>query len=118
MTDLERAKRRYDRVLIKYTSNSCEVLIVDGLNVYRGLSRCHEKDTFNRKLGRTIALGRAEFAAKLARGEARNRDSQDRANMIAYQNVRYYSKQVCDNNVDVDQCIINFLPKRNTQEAV
>ena len=68
MSSLNKLKQNFDKVLIKYTENSCNVLLVKGLNVFKGVSKCHENDNFNRKLGRKIALGRAEHAYKVANG--------------------------------------------------
>ena len=68
MSSLKHLKEKFDRVIIKYTDKSCEVMLVKGLDVYTGASKCHENDNFDRKLGRTIALGRAEFAVELKNG--------------------------------------------------
>ena len=111
MSSLKKLKEDYDRVLIKYTDKSCEVLLVKGLNVFSGSSKCHENDNFDRKLGRTIALGRAEFAAKVSDGT-----KQSRGNMFYTQHglneSLKHSGIKCGDVNQVDEIIISFLPKR------
>lgn len=107
MSSLKQLREQFTKVLIRYTNKSCTVMLVDGLNVYKGKSHCHESDNFNRKLGRTIALGRAEFAFKVDKGLITGR-----------KNKHYLGEEVHLHNTfkygdvkEVDECIINFLPK-------
>lgn len=102
MSSLSSLKEKFDKVLIRYTDNSCEVLLTKGLNVYKGISKCHENDNFNRKLGRTIALGRAEFVS----GETNSRKD-----LFADGTAKFSKKRVMDTK-ELDQCINNFLPKK------
>ena len=111
MSNLRQLKERFERVLIKYSKNSCEVLIVDGLNVFAGQSKCHDNDSFNRKLGRTIALGRAEFAYEVSSGEKTPREN------TCFQDGSCKSSGIkCADTKQVDEIIIRFLPTRKKQE--
>lgn len=111
MSSLKKLKENFDRVLIKYTEKSCEVLIVDGLNVYKGKSKCHDHDNFDKKLGRTIALGRAEHAHGIANGSKSSRES----SLFNTGGDKYTSATYGDVN-KLDECIINFLPKNKRTE--
>lgn len=75
---IEKLKEKYDKVLIKHNKEGplkgTEVVLVKGLNIYMGSSLLHENDAFDRKRGRTIAVGRAEFARKVSNGEKESRD--------------------------------------------
>ena len=115
MSNLKQLKEKFDKVIIKYTEKACEIALVDGLNVYLGLSICHENDSFNRKLGRKIALGRAEFAFKLAKGEKNQRKR--KAYRADEFKIPLYQSETFDDVVKLDEFIIDFLPKRRTQEA-
>ena len=107
MSNLAQLKENFDRVLIKYSENSCEVLIVDGLNVFAGQSKCHDNDSFNRKLGRTIALGRAEHAFHVSRGSKASREN------VCFQDGSCKSSGIaCADTKQVDDIIIRFLPQR------
>ena len=112
MSSLRQLKEKFDRVLIKYTDKSCEVLLVDGLKVYTGKSKCHDNDNFDKKLGRTIALGRAEHAHGIAKGSKSSRESK----CFLEGGCKYTSKTFGDVN-QLDECIINFLPKNTKSEA-
>ena len=112
MSSLKKLKENFDRVLIKYTEKSCEVLLVKGLNVYTGKSRCHENDNFDRKLGRTIALGRAEHASLVDNETKSSRTSK----CFLAGGCKYTTASYSDVK-ELDECIINFLPKNSKQEA-
>ena len=107
MSSLSKLREEFDRVLIKYTDNSCDVMLVKGLDVFTGRSKCHENDNFNRKLGRKIASGRAEFAFKVVKGEKSSRD-----NTCFRDGDCRHNTTRCNDVKDVDKCIINFLPTR------
>lgn len=112
MSNLRQLKENFDRVLIKYSENSCEVLIVDGLNVFAGQSKCHDNDSFDRKLGRTIALGRAEHAFNVNRGAKLPRENS------CFQDGSCKSSGIaCADTKQVDEIIIRFLPTRKSQET-
>ena len=118
MSSLKHLQEKFTKVIIKYTNKSCEVMLVDGLNVFIGKSRCHENDNFDRKKGRTIALGRAEFAYKVNSGEklARNSKCFISTHGVPEVGCRYNSFNYTDVN-QVDEHIISFLPTRRSQEA-
>ena len=107
MSDLKTLKEKFDKVYIKYTDKSCDVMLVDGLDIFKGRAQCHINDNFNRKLGRTIALGRAEFQYKVNRGIK----SQRRRRRLNGGPIRS-STVMCDSEATVNQCITDFLPKR------
>jgi len=111
MSKLSKLKEDFDRVLIKYTDKSCEVLLIKGLNVFSGSSKCHENDNFNKKLGRKIALGRAEFASKVTAGIKTNRGNEFSTGGFKHLGI------TCGDTKQVDEHIINFLPNRESQEA-
>ena len=118
MSSLRHLQEKFTKVIIKYTEKSCEVMLVDGLNIFTGRSRCHENDNFDRKKGRTIALGRAEFAYKVNSGLKEPRDSKCFISTHGVPEVgcRYNSFAYTDVN-QVDEHIISFLPTRQSQEA-
>lgn len=118
MSSLKHLKEKFTKVIIKYTNKSCEVMLVDGLNIFIGKSRCHENDNFDRKKGRTIALGRAEFAYKVDSGEKLARNSKCFISTHGVQEVgcRYNSFNYTD-VIEVDEHIISFLPTRQPQKA-
>ena len=112
MSSLKRLKEKFDRVIIKYTDKSCEVLIVKGLEAYLGRSKCHESDNFDRKLGRTIALGRAEFAYKISLGEKVVRDSCG----FYFEGAKYRINKF-DDVFKLDEFVVSFLPDRKSHKA-
>lgn len=113
MSSLKKLKEDFDRVLIKYTDKSCEVLLVKGLSVFSGSSKCHENDNFDRKLGRTIALGRAEFASKVSDGTKQSRgNSYYIKEKHGVRESLKHSGIKCGDINQVDEIIIDFLPKR------
>ena len=111
MSSLKQLREQFTKVLIRYTNKSCTVMLVDGLNVYKGKSHCHESDNFNRKLGRTIALGRAEHAFNVLNGTKEGRENQE---FNCDGTHRYYAITHGDVK-ELDQCIINFLQKKNSE---
>ena len=121
MSSLKAIKEKFDRVIIKYTDKSCEVMLVKGLEVYGGLSRCHENDNFDRKLARTIALGRAEHESKVASGEKQPREASSKKYLIS--NVEFtdgykYSQTVkFDDVTKLDEFVVDFLPERKSHKA-
>ena len=71
---LNKLKEQYDRVIITHNKDvGSRVVLVDGLKMHVGHSMIHSNDTFNRRLGRTIAQGRAEYASKVASGDSTKR---------------------------------------------
>lgn len=113
MSKLKKLQEKFDRVLIKYEKNKCDILLVDGLRIFSGTSKCHEGDNFNRKLGRTIALGRAEFAFEAHSGNKTSRNGQklDKTGEVhEFHGVIEFESQDL-----VDQCINNFV-KKNTDK--
>ena len=109
MTKLKKLQEKFDRVLIKYEKNKCDILLVDGLFIFSGSSKCHEGDNFNRKLGRTIALGRAEFAYEAFVGNKTSRSGvKYDKNLKEYS---YHSVKECESAAMVDECINNFVKK-------
>lgn len=114
---LNRIREKFDKVFIRYTDKSCEVLLIKGLTIFKGLSRCHENDNFDRKLGRTIALGRAEFAQKVDSGLRSSRKPKEQSRD---ENIKaVYSCEIIKllTEEQVEQCIKDFLPKNRTQAS-
>ena len=111
MSNLKQLREQFDRVIIKYSEKSCEVMLIDGLNAFSGVSKCHENDNFNKKLGRTIALGRAEHAFKIVREAAPERSSEFSEGGYKYKIAPFDSKE------EVDAYIQEFLPNKKSQEA-
>lgn len=107
MSSLKALKEKFDKVYIKYTDKSCDVMLVDGLNIFTGRAQCHIDDNFDKKLGRTIALGRAEFRHKVKHGVKSPRPAR-------ILNGGFFSSDtiLCDSEEFVDRCITYFLPKR------
>lgn len=111
MSRLSKLKTEFDKVIIKYGDKSCNVMLIKGLNVFTGLSKCHENDNFNRKLGREIALGRAEFASKLVSGEKNSRN-----NTSFGEHEAKFTTSKCGDVTELDDKIIDFLPTRKVVE--
>lgn len=112
MSNLKQLKEQFDKVYIKYDGTSCSVLLVDGLNVFKGTSQCHKEDNFNRKLGRTIALGRAELAYKVGSGDAEPRTG---IKLLSTGFYSEYPKQAiirCGTPEILEECINSFVQKK------
>ena len=116
MSSLNQLRETFDRVVIKYTDNTCEVMLVKGLYVFTGKSRCHGNDNFNKKLGRTIALGRAEFASNVTLNNKATRSSMMKT-LSNGETMRCYSTKFCGDTSRVDEAIIKFLPTREEKNA-
>ena len=111
MSNLKQLREQFDKVIIKYSERSCEVMLVKGLSLYVGRSQCHSGDSFNRKLGRTIALGRAEYIAKVSRGEENRRQD-----FIGAEFAKGYYV-ITHDEIQLDRVIQEFLPNKKSQEA-
>jgi len=69
---LEAMKERFGEVYIRHdTENNRTIgIIVNGTNVHVGISKKHPDDQLNRRLGRSIALGRAKRAYDVYAGKS------------------------------------------------
>ena len=114
MSSLRQIKEQFERVIIKYTKKSCEVMVVDGLKVYVGSSKCHDNDQFNRKLGRAIALGRAMHAYNVLNN---GKNPRNISSLSFADGTSKYNSFSCADTTGVDNLIIGFLPKRESQNA-
>jgi hypothetical protein len=74
--DLETLRVAYDVVQLRYekptatTGGRAIAVLKKGSNCFVGISKCHSEDQFDRKKGRTIALGRALLAYDIYNGYA------------------------------------------------
>lgn len=60
-----RVRARNGELLPKGGATQAIIVLDDGA-IFKAISRCSQRDNFSRKLGRTIALGRALKKAELA----------------------------------------------------
>ena len=101
MNKLDRLKTVYDRVLVLHNrigeEKGTKVVLVKGLKLYIGESKLHANDVFNRRLGRTIAQGRAEFASKLDAGLVEKRKTS-----LSY-------VITCKDNKELDNALLNYI---------
>lgn len=110
--NLKQARNEFDRVLVTHirteTGAKTTVILVEGLNMYVGVSKCAPNDNFNRKLGVTIALGRATFEQRLRAGETTARKSHaTRTESLSY-------TQTFGDVIKLDESVLTYLPKKNT----
>ena len=112
---LKRLNKEYDRVIITHNRSedtpSTRVVLIKGLRIHIGIANCAPNDNFNRKLGRIIASGRAEFASQLNSGEKQKRASHDSKKQPMSYTI------VCNDVGDLDNHILGFLPKREENIA-
>ena len=69
----------YDRVVVKHYregDQGTRAAIVSGKDIFIGVSRCVKNDQSNKRIGRTIALGRALREQDIMCGHAQRRNQQ------------------------------------------
>lgn len=70
--ELEELKSTFDLVTVKHlrsnTYQGTHVALVKDGKVFIGISKCHRKDQFNKRLGLKIAIGRAMHSWKVDAG--------------------------------------------------
>ena len=99
---LDKLKEKYDRVIITHDKAlGSRVVLVNGLKLHIGESRLHDNDSFNRRLGRTIAQGRAEFASKVSDGSSSGRKTE-----LSF-------TVTCKDVKELDIEVSKYLPKNN-----
>ena len=112
MSELEKLRKEYDRVIITHDNESevktTSVLLVKHLKIHIGIARCNPGDTYNRKLGNAIAIGRAKLAEQIDNKVAKERDT-ERRNKLTY--------TISANDVvDLDESVLSFLPKKTKEK--
>ena len=114
---LENLKKNFDRVIITHqkegNNKGTKVVLVKGLKLFIGESKVHENDSFNRKLGRVIASGRAEFAFKVENGEKPARTFKS----TEYKATPLNKTITCKDTKELDNVILTYLPEHKAKEA-
>lgn len=106
--------------ILRGTPRACLVTLTDGVTVWFGISRAHKDDTFNKRLARKMAAGRAQAAFKQF-----NSREPEKALPFTFDAVRLFGvcefgdlKQLLDVFYTLDKSIYRYLPQSSRRPVV
>jgi len=101
--EVRELRKKFDRVVVRHYREKdgdqfTHAAVVTGTDIFIGISRCDKRDQFCKRIGRSIALGRAIHEFHESVGATAKRDRSGRKNKLSY-------RVVVPSSAEVDQVL-------------